>query len=180
MITTKQELRECLRNEQPFYDTSLKARLLKHESWYKGSYFKHLRYAEYYTNKPSCGLFDEIRRAWHCYRMRHIGYVIGFQIPLNTMMGGVKVYHFGPIIVNTSARIGRDCTIYPGVTVGGAATGVPTIGDNVFLGLGSKVFGGVTIGNNVTIAPNAVVVKNVPDNAVVGGVPAKIIKIKES
>lgn len=48
-----------------------------------------------------------------------------------------------------------------------------------FIGAGSKIMGGVKIDNNVTIAPNAVVVKDVPDNAVVGGIPAKILKIKK-
>lgn len=81
------------------------------------------------------------------------------------------------MIVNSKAKIGKNLTIYPGVTVGASKSGVPTIGDNVFLGLGSKVFGDVTIGNNVIVAPNAVVVKNVPDNSIVAGVPAKVIKI---
>lgn len=80
------------------------------------------------------------------------------------------------MIVNGRARIGKNLTIYPGVTVGASKSGVPTIGDNVFLGLGSKVFGGITIGNNVIVAPNAVVTKDVPDNCVVAGVPARIIK----
>ena len=97
----------------------------------------------------------------------------------NTIGFGVKIYHWGWMIVNTKAKIGKNLTIYPGVTVGGANTGVPTIGDNVFLGLGCKVFGGIHIGNNVIVAPNAVVVKDVPDDCVVGGVPAKIIKMKE-
>lgn len=103
----------------------------------------------------------------------------GLQIPPHTMGFGVKIYHWGWMIVNGKARIGRGCIIYPGVTVGAAKSGVPTIGDNVFLGLGSKVFGGITIGNNVTVAPNAVVTKDVPDNCVVAGVPAKIIKHKK-
>lgn len=80
------------------------------------------------------------------------------------------------MIVNSKAKIGKNLTIYPGVTVGASKDGVPIIGNNVFLGLGSKVFGGITIGNNVIVAPNAVVVKDVPDNCVVAGVPAKIIK----
>lgn len=70
--------------------------------------------------------------------------------------------------------------IYPGVTIGQTDSyKVPKIGENVFIGLGAKVLGDIKIGNNVTIAPNAVVVKDVPDNAVVGGVPAKIIKMKK-
>ena len=51
-----------------------------------------------------------------------------------------------------------------------------TIGDHVSLLIGSKVIGKVTIGNNVVIAPNSVVIKDVPDNCIVSGVPAKIIK----
>lgn len=52
------------------------------------------------------------------------------------------------------------------------------VGDNCYFGLGAKIFGSVRIGNNVTVGANAVVTKDIPDNAVVGGVPAKIIKIK--
>lgn len=51
----------------------------------------------------------------------------------------------------------------------------PTIGNNVSFGVGSKAFGAIKIGNNVFVAPNAVVTKDVPDNCVVAGVPAKII-----
>ena len=57
--------------------------------------------------------------------------------------------------------------------------GVPTIGDNVYMAKGSIIMGGITIGNNVTIGANAVVNKPVPDNAVVAGVPARILRIKE-
>ena len=75
------------------------------------------------------------------------------------------------------AKIGKNCTIYPGVTIGGKiGNGCPTIGDNCFIGLGAKIIGKVNIGDNVIIAPNAVVVKNVASNSVVGGVPAKNIK----
>lgn len=116
---------------------------------------------------------------WHKYRLRVYSRITGCQIPPHTLGFGVKIYHWGWMIVNTKAKIGKNLTIYPGVTVGGKEQGVPSIGDNVFLGLGSKVFGDVRIGNNVIVAPNAVVVNDVPDNCVVGGVPAKIIKKKE-
>lgn len=56
--------------------------------------------------------------------------------------------------------------------------GVPVIGNNVRINKGAIVFGGITIGNNVEIGANAVVNKPVPDNAVVAGVPAKILRIK--
>lgn len=113
---------------------------------------------------------------WHKYRMRKYGRMMGLQIPPHAIYFGIKLYHWGWMIVNGKAKIGKNLTIYPGVTDGGAKTGVPSIGDNVFLELGSKVFGGITIGKNVIVAPNAVVVKDVSDNCVVAGVPAKIIK----
>ena len=56
--------------------------------------------------------------------------------------------------------------------------GTPTIGDNCIIYPGAKIFGKITIGNNVVIGANAVVNKDVPDNAVVAGVPARIIRYK--
>ena len=57
---------------------------------------------------------------------------------------------------------------------------IATIGDNVGMTIGSKVIGRISIGNNVTIAPNSVVVKDVPDNAIVSGIPATILKFKKN
>jgi len=75
-------------------------------------------------------------------------------------------------------RIGDNCWISPGVTIGykGADSGLPAIGNNVFIGVGARLLGGITIGDNVVIGANAVVVKDVPANCTVGGVPARIIK----
>lgn len=62
---------------------------------------------------------------------------------------------------------------------GGVNGGSPTIGDNVEITVGAKVIGKVSVGDNVIIAPNSVVVKDVPSNTIVSGVPAKIIKIRQ-
>lgn len=70
----------------------------------------------------------------------------------------IQIWHYGSSIVNASAKIGKNLTIYPGVIIGAKDGGCPNIGDNVFIGAGAKVFGSITIGNNVTIAANAVVV----------------------
>lgn len=127
-------------------------------------------------NLPPPKMWNKVMVGWHKFRMRKYGRMMGIQIPPHTVGFGIKLYHWGWMIVNDNTKIGKNLTIYPGVTVGASDSGVPTIGDNVFLGLGSKVFGGVTIGNNVIVAPNAVVVKDVPDNCIVAGVPAKVIK----
>ena len=106
-----------------------------------------------------------------------------------TIGGGLCVGHAegGGIIINGNVKIGRNCNIHHGVTIGarnrsasGLELGTPEIGDNVYIGPGAKVFGGIKIGNNVAIGANAVVTHDIPDNAVVGGVPAKIISYSGS
>lgn len=112
--------------------------------------------------------------------LRHYGYKFGFQIGDRIQLGsGFLIYHFGGIVLNERVIIGKNCDIAHDVTIGmggrGNASGTPIIGDNVFLGPGCKVFGPIRIGHNVAIGANAVVTKDVPDNAVVAGIPAKII-----
>lgn len=161
--------------EQQFYDHSLKAKILGYDSYMLSRYLYHLRMVEWHENTPP-NLWQKVMAGWHKLRMRKYGRIVGCQFNPHTIDFGIKIYHWGWMIVNSKAKIGKNLTIYPGVTVGASKDGVPIIGNNVFLGLGSKVFGGITIGNNVIVAPNAVVVKDVPDNCVVAGVPAKIIK----
>jgi len=112
-------------------------------------------------------------------------YKYGISIPYITKIGsGFCIGHFGGIVVNDQAVIGKNCTIAHGVTLGkanrGKNKGYPTIGDNVYIGPGAKIVGNVKIGNNVAIGANCVVTKDVPDNAVVAGVPGKVISYKGS
>lgn len=118
-------------------------------------------------------------------RLLQCEYKFGITIPPQTNIGsGFYIGHFGNIIVNSKAIIGNNCNISQGVTVGqsnrGIREGVPTIGNNVYIGPGSKIVGRVTIGNNVAIGANCVVTTDIPDNAVVAGIPGKIISFKGS
>jgi serine O-acetyltransferase len=89
---------------------------------------------------------------------------------------GLFIQHgFSTIIAAES--IGKNCWINQQVTIGYSnATDCPAIGDNVTIYAGAKVIGKVQIGDNVRIGANAVVVKNVPDNCTVVGVPAYIVR----
>ena len=138
-------------------------------------YLKTLRKYEYYNNIGS------ILRFWYRFYNRRLGLKYNLAIPINVVGYGLYIPHLeGGVIVNCKS-IGNNCKINSGVVVGIKHNNsqIAEIGDNVELAVGSKVIGKIKIGNNVVVAPNAVVVKDVPDNAIVGGVPAKIIKMKK-
>jgi serine O-acetyltransferase len=107
-------------------------------------------------------------------------YKYGFQIPTTTEIGeGFYIGHYGAIVINEKTKIGKNCTIANGITIGqanrGKLKGYPTIGDNVFIGTGSVIVGNINLGSNVLIAPNSFVNIDIPDNSLVIGNPCKII-----
>lgn len=122
-------------------------------------------------------------RAFFCLFLKLTSYITHIQIPPHTQIGeGLYIGHYGSIIINPGAVIGRNFSIAAGTLIGNAQgenSGVPTIGDNVYMGRNAIVIGGIKIGNNVLIAPGAFVNFDVPDNSIVIGNPGKIIQ-KES
>lgn len=138
-------------------------------------YFTYnLRFLEYYSNCKQ-NIYIRIMRLWHYYIHKKLSYKLGFTIYPNNFGPGLYIGHYGTIVVNRNAKIGANCLINVDVNIGGWG-GIPIIGDNVYIGPGVKIFNGAKIGNNVMIGANAVVNKDVPDDVVVVGVPAKIIK----
>jgi serine O-acetyltransferase len=87
--------------------------------------------------------------------------------------------YFGGIHVNRKVSIVKNCNISQDVTIGisnrGLNSGIPTIGNNVYIGHGVKIFGDIHIGDNVAIGTNCVVTKDIPNNSVVVGIPGKVI-----
>jgi len=77
------------------------------------------------------------------------------------------------VFVSSGAKIGKSCVIFHQVTIGSNTLadtknpGAPTIGDNVYIGTGAKIIGGIHVGNNVRIGANCVVTKDIPDNTTV-------------
>lgn len=121
-----------------------------------------------------------------CYFIhRHYTYKFSCQIPFATEIGeGFFMSHLVGTVINRKAIIGRNVNVSHHVTIGqtnrGKRKGVPVIGDGVYIGTGAVIIGNVKIGKNVAIGANAVVVEDVPDNAVVAGIPAKIISYNGS
>ncbi|PYS27070.1 MAG: serine acetyltransferase [Acidobacteria bacterium] len=86
------------------------------------------------------------------------------------------------VVIHDHAVIGENCVIGHDVTIGGHGHDyrVPVLGNRVFVGVGAKIIGPVKIGDNTTIGANAVVMEDVPANAIVAGIPARIIRYKET
>lgn len=195
MIRTKQELKSALDLDSRNYTKRIESfyRSLRNDCatntindqsaiW---EYIRALRYNEYYLNNSTFDGNQKIRRFYYTlrlvlsnFKLKKLGYKTGFQIPANTIDSGLTIWHYGYIIINEATRIGSNLTIYPGVEIGhkDPGGGCPVIGNNCFIGAGAKIFGNIHIGDNVTIAPNAVVTKDVPDNVTVGGIPARVLK----
>lgn len=109
----------------------------------------------------------------------------GINIPADCEIGpGLYIGHYGAIFIHGEVKLGKFCNISQENTFGiagrGDRRGVPEIGDFVYVGPGAKIIGKVKIGHRAAIGANAVVTKDVPDNAVVAGVPAKVISYKTS
>lgn len=102
----------------------------------------------------------------------------GYEISERTQIGhGLAIMHLGGIAINHLAVIGNNCTIYQGVTIGGAVgkrAGAPKLGNKVWIGPNAVIVGNIKIGNNVLIAGNSFVNFDVPDNSMVMGNPATI------
>lgn len=90
--------------------------------------------------------------------------------------GGWVLMHGYGVVLNGGAKIGRNCTMFHGVTIGTTDMKTfPVIGDNVFIGAGAKILGGIRVGNNVKIGAGAIVVRDVPDHSTIVGLKARII-----
>ena len=185
MIQTINDLKEYLQADGQFYQTqsggeiaALNSRRSDNpisDQWYIWRYVKSMRMVEYHLNNK--GIFHRLLHKYWLLKLRHYSYKTGFQIAPNTCGKGLCIYHYGYILVNGQAKLGDYCTLTSGVVIGQTDKNkVPIIGNHVKICSGAKIVGNVKIGDHAIIAPNTVVVKDVPAHATVSGVPAKIIK----
>ncbi len=112
-----------------------------------------------------------------------IEWILCVELPYKVKVGpNLKLYHAQALIINRGVEIGANCTIRHSTTIGnktnldGTDTDCPKIGSNVEIGAHVCIIGDVKIGNNVKIGAGSIVVKDLPDNCIAVGNPAKIIK----
>ncbi len=135
------------------------------------NYTVKLRRTEYLIN-TSRGPISRFRAKFARLHLKLLGSKLGFTISPNTFGPGLYLMHWGSIAINSQARIGRNARIHTCVNLAGKQR----IGDNLYLGPGAKLFGDITLGNDVSVGANAVVRESFPDGVTLVGVPAKVVK----
>jgi len=113
---------------------------------------------------------------------RFIEITCGISIPARCRIGkGLRIHHFGGIILHDTAELGENCTLYHDVTIGdrGGSGGAAKIGNNVLIGAGAKIIGEITIGDNCLIGANTVVNKDMPPDMVAVGSPCRFLPRKD-
>ena len=149
--------------------------LIRPERYYIRRYLRFLRKEEKYTFDKPCKFLALGYKA----RKNRLGSRLGFIISAGCFAEGLQLEHFGSVIVNPKSRIGKNCKIHGNCCIGSNGSypdDSPVIGDNVDIGQGAQILGGIRIADNVRIGAGSVVVKDVlePGVAVVG-VPGRIV-----
>lgn len=151
---------------------------LTHDHLYLIKRFMYLlRMEEYYHNKKGKGF--KLIEYFYARIKNQIGNKLGFYIRPNSLGKGVTIFHHGTIIIHGNARLGDYCKLHGNNCIGnnGINNEVPIIGNNVDIGFGAQIIGGIRIANNVKIGSGAVVVKDcLNEGATLVGIPAHEIK----
>lgn len=145
---------------------------------YDGSPDCYLRRLLYYFRRSQATRFKPLQLLWR-FLYRTVASRRGIEISYQTNVGGgLYLGHVYNITINPSAKIGRNCNIHKGVVIGqtnrGKNKGVPTIGNEVWIGINAAIVGNITIGDDVLIAPNSFVNVDIPSHSVVYGNPCVI------
>lgn len=136
----------------------------------------YLRKHEYYLNSQK----NKLALLYYKSRHHYLGIKLGFSIPCNVFGAGLRINHYGYIVINSKAEIGEFCDIHQGVNIGESVDAkAPKIGSNVWIGPGAKLFGDIYISDNIMIGANSVVNKSFTESDTrIAGVPAKAVSTK--
>lgn len=174
------KIKSIYADNQFFNKISLKRRIklyIVNDHWTViRKFFIYLRKAEFYGTRKS--FYSKLLSLWFTRKKNKLGISLGFYIPVYSTKPGITVWHNGTIVINGDARIGAGCIFHGNNCIGnnGKSLAAPIIGDNVELGVGASVIGGVEIANNVKIGAGAVVLSSCKEEgATLVGVPARKI-----
>lgn len=149
----------------------LKAVLLREHEYYIYKFQRYLRKEEKSRNILS-KIYYHIKR-------NSYGKKLGFTIPIDVFGDNLHIWHYGNIVINRGAKVGSNCSLHGSNCIGnnGIDNKCPTIGNNVDIGVGAKVIGGIYIADNIKIGAGAVVVKSCyKEGVTLVGVPAQVVE----
>lgn len=177
MIESKADYHQYLRADRDALNVTGSIRdWLLNDVW---AYQRTLRRVEYLMNTG--GNTVAVLHARWLFRLR--GRRLGFSISPNVFGPGLSIAHHGTIAVNGGARIGANCRLHPSTSIGTARAfeaAAPTIGDNAYIAPGARIFGPITLGDDVVVGANAVVNRSWPASGLtLVGVPARPVKRSE-
>lgn len=171
-LRTRQDLQECRRID-------LQANGVRRWSFAQRyrrpevHFLRLLRRVEYLRDQS--GPVARVIRFYATFRFMQVSVRTGLSIPPGVFGPGLSIAHYGSIVVNSRARVGSYCRIQSATNIGMDATGVPVVGDYVFIGPGAVLYGGITVGSRAVIGANSVVGRDVPAGVTVAGAPARQI-----
>lgn len=149
---------------------------ITHEtSWEIWKYIECLYYSKYYKNTNR--IISKFKHLKYRIKKNKLGLKLSIEMHEDSIADGLIIYH-GNIVINKNAKIGKNCRLHGMNCIGnnGKNDLCPIIGDNVEIGSGAQIIGNVKVGSNVIIGSGTVVVKDIPNNCVVVGNPARILK----
>lgn len=183
---TYRQLKFILKNEKKNYPNSWFDNISCNQRVYNWRFIKLLRKCEFYRYKSSKSI-NPVWKALYWYnraRKNRLGVFIGVEIPENVFGEGLIIHHNGNIVVNGSSKVGKNCQLHGDNCIGnsgksGQLKDCPVIGDNVDIGVGAKIIGGVTIADDINVGANAVVTKSFYEEGItIVGVPARKLERK--
>lgn len=181
LIKTKSDLREAITKDRLRYNYSYKRYIIglirKRDTSHALRLLYYLRKCEYTYNNRSSSLFMKLSYMYYSFRYTRLEFYYDTHIAMNVVGPGLWIPHMGGIIINCKS-MGDNCSVNKGTVIGNKAgqDNRAEIGNNCYFLLGCKVIGEVKIGSNVVVCQNSVVVKDVDNNTIVSGIPAKPIK----
>ncbi|WP_054942736.1 serine O-acetyltransferase [Paenibacillus ihuae] len=178
MINTKEDYLQYIElDRRSRHEMRKRPRIFKDEEW---KFQRLLRKVEYYSNVKR-SLFSKIYLMLLKYKFYKLQLKLGIFISINVFDSGLHIVHGGGIRVNNLSRVGKNCVIYHGVTIGSTRgeEHMPNLGNNIVICTGAKIFGDVKLADNIAVGANTVVTKSFLESGItIAGIPAKKINNK--
>ena len=179
MINTKKELKEYLEYEKKLYPNSDADIITKDQRTYNWRYIKYLRKCEYHYNNRKKNVWHKIAYIWYRRKKNVLGSRIGVEIWENSFRKGLVIHHNGSVVINRNSRVGENCELHGDNCLGNIGKGpeCPTLGDNINVGVGAKILGGVYLADGIKIGANAVVLSSFDEPGItIVGAPARKVE----